>query len=100
VPPPFHPPRSPRERSLLFLTRPDLWPHWPFLPLVRRRPGAPEFYGVAFDALRAAGLPGYSATVFLSNLFELPPTLSGLLALPRECFDAPEEILDAGWSVD
>lgn len=50
-----------RERALVFLTTPALWPAWPFLPVVRRRAGGEEL-GVVFDS-RAAGLTGYSATV-------------------------------------
>jgi hypothetical protein len=87
-----------RERTLLFLTTPALWPMWPFLPVVRRGPGAEEL-GVVFDA-RAARLTGYSATVFACNLFALPPDFESFLALPKEVFDAAEELAAAGWCVD
>ena len=87
-----------RERTLLFLTRPALWPAWPFLPVVRRTRGREEL-GVVFDA-RAAGLTGYSATVFVTNLFMLPPDLSAFLALPHETFDTAEELISDGWLVD
>lgn len=53
-----------------------------------------------FDARGAAGLTGYSATVFLTNLFALPPTLAALLASPREAFDSGDELVAAGWEVD
>jgi hypothetical protein len=89
-----------RARNLLFLSDPRLWPEWPFLPLVRRRPGHEEEYGVLLDALGACGLPGRSATVYVTNLFELPPTLDAFLALPHETFDLPEEVFAAGWTVD
>ena len=87
-----------RERTLLFLTSPALWPAWPFLPVVRRTRGREEL-GVVFDA-RAAGLTGYSATVFVTNLFMLPPDLSAFLALPHETFDTAEELISDGWLVD
>ncbi len=87
-----------RERTLLFLTSPALWPAWPFLPVVRRACGREEL-GVVFDA-RAAGLTGYSATVFLTNLFMLPPDLAAFLALPHETFDTAEELIGGGWLVD
>ena len=87
-----------RERTLLFLTNPALWPAWPFLPVVRRTRGREEL-GVVFDA-RAAGLTGYSATVFLTNLFMLPPDLAAFLALPHETFDTAEELIGGGWLVD
>ena len=88
------PPVTGRARDLLFLHNPRYWPAWPFLPLVRRRPG------LLLDAVGAFGLYGLSATVVLGNLFLLPETLDGFLALPRESFDTPEEVADAGWRVD
>ena len=84
---------------MLFLSTPALWPHWPFLPVVRRTRGHEEL-GVVFDA-RAAGLTGYSATVFLTNLFLLPPSFEAFLALPHETSStAAEELADAGWRID
>ena len=74
------------------------WPHWPFLPVVRRSRGSEEL-GVVFDS-RAAGLTGLSATVDLTNLFFLPPAWEQFLALPRETFDSAEEVASAGWRVD
>ena len=64
-----------------------------------RTPGRPA-EGVLYDALHAARVPGYSATVFLTNLFALPPTVGRFLALPREVYDTPEEVYAAGWRVD
>jgi len=81
------------------IATPALWPAWPFLPVVRRTTGVQEL-GVVFDARHACGLTGYSATVFLGNLFELPSTLTEFLALPRETFDSAEELADSGWRVD
>ena len=86
-------------RHLMFVSTPALWPAWPFLPVVRRSRGAEEL-GVLFDALGVCGLCGYSATVLLTNLFALPARLDQLLALPREVFDTPEELVAAGWRVD
>ena len=62
--------------------------------------GQAEEYGVLFDALGCCDLAGYSASVLLSNYFLLPATLEELLRLPRETFDAPEEVFEAGWRVD
>jgi len=86
------------ERTVLFLTTPALWPMWPFLPVVRRTAGFEEL-GVVFDA-RAAGLTGFSSTVFLTNVFALPSDLAAFLALPREVFDTSDELAAAGWRVD
>ena len=87
-----------RERTVLLLSLPALWPHWPFLPMVRRTSGQEEL-GVVFDA-RAAGLTGYSSTVFRTNLFLLPSDFDAFLALPKEVFDSGEELADSGWRVD
>jgi hypothetical protein len=88
-----------RQRNLLFFSTPQLWPCWPVLPLVRRRGGREEL-GLLVDAMGLADRPGYSATVFLTNIFQLPPTLEEVLTLPRESFDTPEELFAAGWVVD
>ena len=91
---------SGRSRTLHFLSDPESWPLWPFLPLVRRRPGHDEELGVLYDALHARGLAGFACTVFLTNLFTLPESLDQFLTLPRETFDTFEEVADAGWRVD
>jgi hypothetical protein len=91
-----------RPRDLLFFTTPALWPRWPFLPLVRRRasqPDDPEL-GVLYDAAGSSGTYGYSSTVFLANVFCLPAAEARLLALPRYVYDTPEEMAEAGWTVD
>lgn len=89
-----------REQTLLYLTRPSLWGLWPFLPLVRRRAGRLPDEGVLFDALRSRNLPGYECTVFHANVYALPTTLPKLLALSKEVYTTPEQIVDAGWVVD
>jgi hypothetical protein len=88
-----------RERNLLFLATPGLWPDRPFLPLVRRKPEGLEL-GVLFDCSVAEGREGFSTTVFLCNLFYLPPTAAEFFELPKEEFASPEEIFAAGWRVD
>ena len=88
------------RRSVVFMATPALWPLWPLLPLVRRRPDGGQDLGVLFDALHACGLPGHSATVFITNLLDVPRRLADLLALPREVFDSPDEVAAAGWRVD
>jgi hypothetical protein len=89
-----------RLRNLLFFRTPKLWDVWPFLPVMRRRPGQEMECGLLYDAKAQSGVMGYSATVFLCNLFLLPPTLEEFIALPREVYDTPEEVYDAGWRVD
>jgi hypothetical protein len=89
---------SAQRRTVWFIGTPALWPAWPFLPLVRRSNGHLEL-GVMIDS-RSLGLTGRSATVFLTNLLELPATLNEFLGLPRETFDTAEEIAASGWLVD
>jgi hypothetical protein len=87
-------------RDVYFFTHPERWEFWPLLPLVRRRPGGEPDLGVLYDFRGTGGPCGFSSTVFLTNLFELPGTLAEFLALPREVYDTPDEIAAAGWSVD
>jgi hypothetical protein len=90
-----------RQRYLDIITDPRRWPTWPFLPLIRPLPGGEENQlGVLYDARGVSGLYGFSATVFLANLFLLPSTEEKLLALPKCVYDRPEEIVDDGWRVD
>jgi hypothetical protein len=89
-----------RLRNLTFFRDPQLWPQWPFLPVMRRRPGVEEEYGVLYDACGSSGKFGYACTIFLANYFLLPSTEEEFLALPRETYDTPEEVADAGWTVD
>ena len=87
-------------RDLLYLGRPDLWPLWPFLPLVRLPVGAPTELGVLYDARGVSGRTGYACTVFLTNLLFLPANEEALLALPRLVYDSVDELAAAGWCVD
>lgn len=89
---------SAQSRTVWFIGMPALWPAWPFLPLVRRTKGHLEL-GVMIDS-RSLGLTGRSATVFLTNLLQLPATLNEFLGLPHETFDTAEEIAASGWLVD
>jgi hypothetical protein len=89
-----------RRRNLLFLTTPQLWPVYPFLPLVRRRGGAEYECGLLYDLFGLSGRTGFSATVLLTNLFAVPATEAELLALPKEVYDSAEEVFNAGWRVD
>jgi hypothetical protein len=73
---------------------------WPFLPLMRRRPGREEEYGLLYDALHVSGKTGFSAAVILSNFFLVPSDEAELLALPKETFDSPDEVFEAGWRID
>lgn len=92
--------RRARARHLAYFTTPRLWPAYPFLPVARSAGPADGLCGLLFDAVGAAGLYGYSAAVFLANLFELPPTADEFLALPRLVYDTPDEVYAAGWRVD
>jgi hypothetical protein len=94
------PPLRGIARDLLYLRTPRLWPTWPYLALMRRRPGQEEEYGVLYDFRGTSGRTGFSATVFLSNLFLMPRNEEQMLALPHETFDNADEIVAAHWHVD
>ena len=87
-------------RDLLYFSRPDLRPLRPFLPVKRFPLEGPPEYGVLYDAVHVSGTYGLSATVFVTNVYLLLPTEANFLALPRHVYDAPEELLAAGWVVD
>jgi hypothetical protein len=87
------------QRTVMFLANPDLWPLWPFIPVVRRSSGEEE-YGVVYDAREAVNLTGYSSTVFITNLFTLPEDFQQFMQLPKEVFDSAEELAATGWRVD
>jgi hypothetical protein len=93
-------PSQGRRRDLTTFRDPRLWLHWPFLPLIRPAPGKEPELGVLFDARGHENLYGFSATVFLTNLLLVPPTVAEFLALPKLVYDLPEEMADAGWTTD
>ena len=93
--------RRATSRDLLFFATPRLWPQHPFLPIVRRPVEGDDCEcGVLYDAVSASGLYGLSATVFLTNIFTLPPTEAEFLALPQCVYDTVEEMAADGWTVD
>ena len=88
------------EITLFLLANPQHWTHWPVLPMKRLKPGGELLLGLVFDTRRME-LPGFSSTVFLCNLLELPDmSVVEHHELPREVFDSSEELVDAGWRVD
>lgn len=90
-----------KRTNLLYLTTPTLWRGtYPFLPVIRHKGEPDQDLGVLYDAMGHTGRAGYSATVFLCNLFLLPATEEEFLALPREVYDTPEEVYAAGWRMD
>jgi hypothetical protein len=93
-------PIAERQRHLLFMTQPSLWPVWPLLPLIRRKPGGDQDEGLLYDVFHKNGRGGYSATVWLCNLFLRPELESQFLALPKEVYDRIEEVYEAGWRID
>lgn len=88
-------------RDCLFFENPCLWPHYPFLPVVRRPCGQAEpELGLLYDARGQSGLFGYSSSVFLVNLFEVPHTETQFLALPKLVYDSFDDLAQDGWTVD
>ena len=68
--------------------------------MLRRAEGGEPEFGLLYDAVGASGTYGYSATVFLADLFALPPTEVEFLALPRRVYATVGELADDGWTVD
>jgi hypothetical protein len=89
-----------RAASLAVMADPAGWPVYPFLPVVRAHGRDLPAFGLMFDAFGFAGWTGFSATVFLGGLIDLPVTAAGLAAESRETFDTLAEVLDAGWRVE
>ena len=87
-------------RDLFFYRHPEHWPAWPYLPVVRRKPGGAMDLGVIYDFAHTSGRTGYRCTVFLCNVVFVPDTEEQLQSLPKEVFDAWEEVVAAGWAVD
>jgi hypothetical protein len=79
---------------------PSLWPTWPFLAVARSQPGQDKELGVLYDARHHCHRYGFSATVFLTNIFLLPDTLDAFLALPKCVYDTAQEMAEDGWVVD
>ena len=78
---------------------PQCWPNWPYLAVVRIQEDEKEI-GSMVDLFRTVDLPGYSSTVFLTNIFALPRAVEELLALPHETYDTSDEVVAAGWRAD
>jgi len=93
-------PRKATLRDRLLFATPALWPTWPFLPVIRHKDGGGYDCGLMCDANVLFGVTGYSSSVFLCNLFLVPPTADEFLALPKEVFDTAEEVAAAGWVCD
>jgi hypothetical protein len=94
-------PHRPAARDLFMFAHPELWPLDPFLPLRRDHEDGRDFeLGLLDDASGVSGTYGYRCTVFLTNVLDLPPTESEILALPRLVYDTLEEIASDHWYVD
>jgi hypothetical protein len=93
-------PRPATPRDLLYFATPALWPTWPFLAVIRRRVDGAEDCGVLYDCWTVSRRPGFSATVFLTNIFLMPRIEEEFFALPRETYDTVDEMAAAGWRVD
>lgn len=92
--------RASRLRDVEMFRSPNRWATWPFLPVIRSSPGGGNQLGIVYDAVRASGRYGYSASVILCNLFLLPGNEVDLFALPKCVYDTAEEMAADGWRVD
>ena len=93
--------RRATARDLHFFQNPHFWPLHPLLPVTRRStPASEKELGLLLDTHGQLSLCGYACTVFVVNLFFLPPTLAEFLSLPRHVYDTFDELADDGWVVD
>jgi hypothetical protein len=92
--------RHATARDLYYFGHPDFWPLRPFLPVRRARDAEPDQLGLLYDARGASGTYGHNCTVFLVNIFELPPTEAAFFQLPRCVYDTFNALADDGWVVD
>ena len=77
-------PRRATMRDITFMSTPSLWSVHPFLPVIRRSAvGGCQQLGVLYDAVGVSGRYGYTATVWLTNLFLLPKPKRNCLRCPR-----------------
>jgi hypothetical protein len=88
------------NRNLTIMSDSTQWPVWPFLPLIRTNADGEVECGLMYDCWEMDQQPGYSATVFLANLFQIPPTQSEFFELPKCVYDTLEELLADGWRID
>ena len=51
-------PRQGNQRDLMFLSNPKLWSTWPYLPVIRRRPGDEYDCGILYDAFHVSNRTG------------------------------------------
>jgi hypothetical protein len=93
--------QHPWQRDRVLLRTPSLWSSWPFFPVARWFPdGQERQLGVLYDASHHCQRYGYSATVFVCNIFTLPQNQEEFFALPKCVYDTVEEIIDDGWTTD
>jgi hypothetical protein len=88
-----------QKRDLDMLKHPERWPHWPFLPMCKGKPGPMATTGLVVDL--ECGVDDHHAaqpTVYLANIF----SLSSVKLSKAEKIEYPtlEAMLADGWWVD
>ena len=71
---------------------PAIWPHYPFLPVIKKEQNHFPKLGLI--------LAGNPTKVFLGNLYLLPTTLEEFLKLPAEEFKTVDDMIASGWYID
>lgn len=80
--------------DLAMMKDPALWPVYPYLPVKKPSPdgGWPTLGVLIEDATEA--------TVFFTNMFELPLTEAQLIKVPKKEYASFEDMVADGWIVD
>lgn len=89
---------KPDEVLARFLGLPQLWPEYgSYRALLHLHHPQRRVEGVLIDLFHQYRIPGYSATVWLVPPSRIPNDVQALLQIPKEVFDTPLEIVQAGW---
>jgi len=74
-----------------FIKDDSRWPHWPILPLKRKKKDGSEMGVIAI---------GRETTVLLTNMFTMPRTDKEYDALAKLNYETVEDVVTDGWIVD
>jgi hypothetical protein len=79
-----------------FLADPNKWPNWPYLPMKKYPKGG---VGNSVLGIVVEGVD-LKSVVYETNLFSLPKTPEGWVALPKHEYITLQALMNDGWIVD
>lgn len=81
-----------------FVTHPDLWPKWPYLPIKRWVKDEKGREDMECGIILGTETPW--SRVFVANIWHLPPTREEFLKTEKYQYPTVEALLADGWVVD